>query len=77
MGQWRAGRGAKRGAKHAGTNGTPRGAVGASYVLRVELRQHGGRCYLLHDLRSGELHRFRLAVNLQRWLKGAGLVGLK
>ena len=31
----------------------------------------------LHDLRSGEWHRFTLAVHLQRWLRAASRGTLK
>lgn len=48
----------------------------AGYLLRVE--QVGNwRRYLLQDLRSGEMHRFRLAAQLQRWLRAAGRGGLR
>jgi hypothetical protein len=55
----------------------PRGAPhSASFVLRVvELR--GRRRYLLQDLRNGEEMHFAQALLLQRWLRKAGLSGLR
>lgn len=52
-----------------------RGAA-SSFVVRVECHR-GRRRYLLHDLRSGEWHRFTLAVHLQRWLRAASRGTLK
>jgi hypothetical protein len=52
-----------------------RGAA-RSFVVRVECHR-GRRRYLLHDLRSGEWHRFTLAVHLQRWLRAASRGTLK
>jgi hypothetical protein len=46
-------------------------------VVRVERRHDGRRRYLVHDLRSGELLRFTLAVRLQRWLRRRVPGGLK
>lgn len=48
----------------------------ACFVLRVvELR--GRRRYLLQDLRTGDELHFTQALLLQRWLRKAGLSGLR
>ena len=52
-------------------------AAGAGFVLRVEQRLDGRCRYQLQDLRSGELHQFRRAMQLLRWLRRGSRVGLK
>lgn len=48
----------------------------ASFVLRV-VERRGRRRYLLQDLRNGEELHFAQALQLQRWLRKAGVSGLR